>query len=189
MKMASEIDPEAPVFHNKLGALYLMKGLLDAAESEIKLALSIERSIPLLNAHFNMALLHEARGEISQAIQEYEKEKEISPFNHRPYFNLGLIFAKAKETDKAIAEFGECIAKNESYADAYVFLAKAYMESQRNLDEAIRLAIKGIDLNPSKRTAILAHFVRADLYNRQGKDKKSQQHVARAKELQKLLSN
>lgn len=188
LKTASANDPEAPVFHNKLGALYLKKKMYDMAEKEIKTALSIERSIPLQNAHFNMALLHEARGEFDLAVLEYKKEQETSPFNHKPDFNLGLLYAKAKQLDKAIKEFKSCIEKNEEFADAYVFLAKAYMDAGEDLNEAEKLALKGLGLKPDLRTTILAHFVLADIYNRLGRHLESQRHVNKARELQKTLS-
>lgn len=189
LRTATELDPEAPVFHNKLGALHLKKGQLDIAEKEIKTALGFDRSVPLLNAHFNLALLHEARGQISLAIQEYEKEKETSPYNYRPNFNLGVIYDRTKNVEKAIIEFEECIEKNEEFADAYVFLAKAYMDSRRDLNEAIRLAERGLSLNPELRTRILAHFVLADIYNRQGNHVESQRHLEMSKKLQKSLNN
>ena len=155
------------------------------AEREIKAALSIERSIPLLNAHFNMALLHEARGDFNLAVVEYKKEQETSPFNYKPDFNLGLLYEKAKELNKAIKEFKSCIEKNEKYANAYVFLAKAYMDIEENLNEAEKLALKGLELKPDLRTNILAHFVLADIYNRLGRYEESRQHVDKAKQLQK----
>ncbi len=188
LKSAVTIDPEAPVFHNNLGAVYLKKKMYDMAEKEIKAALSIERSIPLLNAHFNLALLHETRGDFDLAVVEYKKEQETSPFNYKPDFNLGLLYAKAKELEKAIKEFKSCIEKDEEFADAYVFLAKAYMDSGKDINEAANLALKGLGLKPDLRTNILAHFVLADIYNRLGKYQESQQHVNKARELQKTLS-
>jgi tetratricopeptide (TPR) repeat protein len=188
LKSAVSIDPEAPVFRNYLGAVYLKKKMYDLAEKEIIAALSFERSIPLNNAHFNMALLHEARGDFNLAIVEYKKEQETSPFNHMPDFNLGLLYAKAKELEKAIKEFKSCIEKKEEYADAYVFLAKAYMDSAENLNETEKLALKGLELKPELRTNILAHFVLADIYNRLGRYEESRQHVDKARELQKTLS-
>lgn len=185
LKSAVSIDPEAPVFHNKLGAVYLKKKMYEEAENEIKTALSIERSIPLLNTHFNMALFHEARGEIDLAILEYRKEQETSPFNYRPDFNLALLYAKAKDLDKAIKEFKTCIAKNEEFAKAYVFLAKAYMDKGEDLDEAARQALKGLSLTPDLKTAVLAHLVLADIYNRLGKYQESQKHVNKARQLQR----
>ncbi|MFP4081827.1 MAG: sulfatase-like hydrolase/transferase [Candidatus Aminicenantes bacterium] len=189
LKSAVEIDPEAPVFHNKLGAVYLKKNMLDQAEQEIKKALSIERSVPLLNAHFNMALLHEARGEFDLAVQEYKKEQETSPYNHKPDFNLGLLYAKTGQPDKAVPQFRSCIEKNEEFASAYVFLAKALMDRGQDLQEAANLALKGLNLELDKKTTILAHFVLADIYNRLGRPGQSQKHVILARNLQKSLSD
>jgi arylsulfatase A-like enzyme/tetratricopeptide (TPR) repeat protein len=187
LKSAVTLDPEAPVYHNQLGALYLKKNMYNEAEKEIQTALSFERSVPLQNAHFNLGLLHEARGQMELAIQEYKKEQETSPFNHKPDFNLGLLFSKAKELEKAIKEFESCIEKNEKFGNAHVFLAKAYMDTNRDLNQAASLAQKGIDLNLDQTTTILAHFVLADIYNRMGRHLESQQHVSRAKQLQKNL--
>lgn len=187
LKSGIAINPEAPVFHSKLGAVYLKMNMYDEAEQEIERALSIERSIPLINAHFNMALLHEARGELDQAVLEYKKEQETSPFNFQPDFNLGLLYVKTKEPDKAIKEFKSCVQKNEEYGSAYVFLAKAYMDAGMDLKEAAQLTEKGISLTPDLKTTVLAHFVLADIYNRLGRYRESQQHVSKAKQLQKSL--
>lgn len=183
-----ELDPESPVFHNNLGAVYLKKEMYDEAEREIRAALEIQRHIPLRNAHFNMALLHEARGEIDLAIAEYKKEQETVIFNFRPDYNLGLLYAKAKELDKAVEEFESCIKKNENFAEAYVFLAKAYMDKGEKYSEAVTLGEKALQLNPEPPVTILAHFVLADLYNRLGEYDKSRRHVAMGKEMQEALS-
>jgi len=189
LKSAVAINTDSPIFHNKLGAVYLEKKMYDMAEIEIKKALSIERHIPLKNAHFNMALLHEARGEIDLAIAEYRKEQEVSPYNYKPDFNLGLLFLKMKNTEGAIKEFNNCLEKKEDFSKAYIFLAKAYMDSGQNLNEAINLALKGLKLNPDKESAILAHFVLADLYNRLGNYSQYQYHLDKANQLQKSLSH
>jgi tetratricopeptide (TPR) repeat protein len=188
LKSGASIDPESPVFHNKMGAVYLKKNELALAEKEIKMALSIERSVPLINAHFNMALVHEARGEFDLAIREYKEEQKTSPFNYKPDFNLGLLYSKSKELDKAIQEFKSCVEKNEEYADAYIFLAKVYMDSEKDLREAEMYAQKGLGFNPALETTIFAHFVLADIYNRLGRLQEAGQHVRKARELKKKLS-
>ncbi len=184
---AVDLDPEGPVFRNNLGALYLKKKMYAEAEKEIRTALSFERSVPIQNAHFNLGLLHEERGEILLAIEEYKKEQETSPFNFQADFNLGLLYVKTKETEKAIEEFKSCIQKNEEYGSAYVFLAKAYMDTGMDLNEAAQLAEKGISLTPDLKTTVLAHFVLADIYNRLGRVNDSRWHVETARELQKSL--
>jgi arylsulfatase A-like enzyme/Tfp pilus assembly protein PilF len=187
LELGVALDPEAPIFHNNLGAVYLKKKMYHEAEKEISAALEIERHIPLRNAHFNMALLHEARGEFDLAISEYKKEQETSPFNWNPDFNLGLLYTKAKDLEKAIQEFESCIEKNAEYAKAHIFLAKAYMDSGKDLNKAEKLAQQGLSLETDKQTAILGHFVLADIYNRMGRYGDSQRHADKAKELQKSL--
>ena len=188
LKSAVALDPEGPAFHNNLGALYLRKKMYAEAETEIRTALSFERSIPIQNAHFNLGLLHEERGEISLAIEEYKKEQETSPYNYKADYNLGLLYTKLKELDKSIEELESCIEKNDKFPDAYVFLAKAYMDTGKDLNEAAQLAEEGISLSPDLKTTVLAHFVLADIYNRLGRYQESQQHVSKARELQKSLS-
>jgi len=182
------LDPESPVFHNNLGAVLLKKNMYDEAEKEIRAALNIQRHIPLRNAHFNMALLHEARGEIDLAISEYEKEQETVIFNYKPDYNLGLLYTKGKELDKAIKEFQSCIKKNENFAEAYVFLAKAYMDKGENYAGAVEHGQKALGMNPEPRIAVLAHFVLADLYNRLGDYERSSRHVDLGREIQEALS-
>ena len=77
--------------------------------------------------------------------------------------------------------------KNEEFADAHVFLAKAYMDTGRDLRKAEELAQRGLKLEPEKRAEILGHFVLADIYNRMGRPRDSQRHVSMAKELQRNL--
>ncbi len=180
-----ELDPESPIFHNNLGAVYLKKKMYALAEKEIKAALEIERHVPLRNAHFNMALLHEARGELDLAVLEYKKEQETSPYNWMPDFNLGLLYTKAKDLDEAIQQFENCIEKNAEYAKAYIFLAKAYMDSGKDLNEAEKMAQQGLNLETDKQTTILGHFVLADIYNRMGKYEDAQRHAEKGRELQK----
>ncbi|MEM2947870.1 MAG: hypothetical protein QXN96_06530, partial [Candidatus Bathyarchaeia archaeon] len=147
--------------------------------------LSMERSQPLMNAHFNLALLHEGRGEIEKAIDEYRKEQEISPYNWRPDFNLGLLFSKRKQLDQAEKEFRNCLQKNEEYGPAYIFLAKVLMDKGKNLLEAEKLALKGLTLTADLSSLILGHLVLVDIYHRLGQPAKANFHLQQAQQLQK----
>lgn len=184
IQAAVAIDPESRYLRNRLGACYLALKRYDEAEKEIKLALSMERSQPLMNAHFNLALLHEARGEVEEAIVEYKKEQEVSPYNWRPDFNLGLIFAKRKEWTLAEKELRNCLQKNEEYGPAYIFLAKVLMDSGRNLAEAEKLALQGLKFKLETSTRILANLVLADIYGRLNQPERVHFYLEQARQLQ-----
>jgi len=184
VQAALQLDPEVRLLHNRLGALYLGKKMYDPAEKEIRLALSMERSAPLLNAHFNLALIHEARGELDLAVSEYRKEQETSPFNYKPDYNLGLLYLQQRDYEAAIKELTSSIQKQEDYAPAYIFLAKCFMDGNKDLEEAEQLALKGLSLKPDRQSTILGHFLLADIYNRLGDTEKSQRHLQLAREFQ-----
>lgn len=184
IQSAVALDPESRYLHNRLGACYLALKKYNEAEKEIRLALSMERSQPLMNAHFNLALLYEARGEIEKAIEEYRREQEISPYNWRPDFNLGLLFSKRKELDEAEKEFRSCLQKNEEYGPAYIFLAKVLMDKGEKLLEAEKLAVQGLNLKPDLASLILGHLVLADIYNRLRQPDKANFHLKQAQQLQ-----
>jgi tetratricopeptide (TPR) repeat protein len=73
---------------------------------------------------------------------------------------------------------------NPAFAEGHIFLAKAYLESASNLDEAARLAQKGLSLSPSPSVAPLGHYVLADIYNRQGRPADAAREVAQGRALQ-----
>ncbi len=65
----------------------------------------------------------------------------------------------------------------------HAFLAKALMDKGEDLDHAVQVAKKALDLRPKPRTKILAYFILADLYNRLGQIEEPKKLVAKAKEL------
>ncbi|MFZ2052953.1 MAG: sulfatase-like hydrolase/transferase [Candidatus Aminicenantales bacterium] len=184
IRTAVEINPESRFLRNRLGAVLLELKRYDEAEKEIRAALAVEKSQPLLSAHFNLALIHEARGELDQAVTEYREEQGTAPYNYKPDFNLGLFFLNGKQPQAAEKEFRSCLTKNEDYAPAYVFLAKVLMDAGKDLNEAETLALKGLGLRPDRSTEILGHLVLADIYNRLGQTEKSGRHVEAARQLQ-----
>lgn len=185
VRTALELDPESVFFRSRLGAIYLEMKRYEEAEKEIRAALEVERSQPLQNAHFNLALIHEARGEFDAAVDEYRREQETAPFNHKPDFNLGLLLLMEKQLEAAEKEFRSCLTKNEDFAPAHIFLAKVLMDGGKDLSEAEALALKGLELGPDRSTEILGHFVLADIYSRLGQDGASGRHAETARRLQR----
>ena len=55
----------------------------------------------------------------------------------------------------------------------------------QNLDEAVRLAKKGIELAPSSEYAPLGYYVIADVYSRQGRRGEAEQEAARGRALER----
>ncbi len=168
LKKALAADPvHGAVAHNLLGSAYLEKKMLDPAEREIRKSLEMRPQMP--DAHYNLGLLYEEKGDPQKAAEEYRKEIEIHPAAHPAYFNLALLCARTGDPQGELANFKEAVKANPRFARGYLFLAKAYLDRGEEFDEAIRLARKGLELEPEAESAPLGHYVLADIYNRLGR--------------------
>jgi tetratricopeptide (TPR) repeat protein len=85
--------------------------------------------------------------------------------------------------DKEMEHFKESIEHNEKFAEGHLYLAKMYLDSG-DLNEALSLAKKGIELGPEHSVAPLGHYILADVYNRMGRYQDAQREVAIAQRLQ-----
>jgi len=168
LEKAIAADPEhSAVAHNLLGSAYLEKKLLEPAEREIRRSLEMRPQMP--DAHYNLGLLYEEKGDLRRAIEEYRKEIEIHTSAHPAYFNLALLCAKTGDRQGELENFKEAVKANPLFARGCLFLAKAYLDRNENYDEAIRLARKGLELEPEAESAPLGHYILADIFNRLGR--------------------
>ena len=74
---------------------------------------------------------------------------------------------------------------NPSFAEGHLYLAKAYLDAEQKLDEAMRLARKGIELAPDSEYAPLGHYVIADVYARQGNRAAAEHEAARGRAVER----
>jgi tetratricopeptide (TPR) repeat protein len=83
----------------------------------------------------------------------------------------------------------QSIESNPRFGEGYIFLAKAYLDSGTNFDEAVGLARKGLEYAPRSEYAPLAHYVLADLYNRQGRARDGAVEVSLGRSLEARLKS
>ena len=186
LQTAIFLDPEhSAVARNLLGSAYLEKKLLEPAEKEIMLALQLRPQIP--DAHYTLGLLYEQKGDTEKAILEYRKEIEIHPDAYPAHFNLALIYRKQGLLREAVGELREAIESNPTYARSYLFLAKAFVDLNENLNEAIGMAKKGLALDPEAESAPLGHYVLADIYGRLGRWAEQSTELEKGRALEQKL--
>lgn len=99
--------------------------------------------------HLNLGVTYEKKGELDNALREYKEASKKLPL---AYLYMGNVYFQQKEYDKAETHYKKAIKKDPANADAYNNLAWLYYIKKENLDEAERLALKAIELNPSKKT-------------------------------------
>ncbi|HZX10226.1 MAG TPA: sulfatase-like hydrolase/transferase [Acidobacteriota bacterium] len=181
-----DLEPERSArAHNLLGTAYLKKERLDSSQEEIQKALNLRTRIP--DAHYNLALIHEKRGEYLKAAEEYQKEIELFPSDFSAHFNLAKLFINMGKIEEGILHYRKCIELDPKFSKAYLFLAKVYLDIGKNFQEVIELSKKGLELDPESEYAPLAHFILADIYNRQGKMDLYKEQLRKGEQLKKKL--
>lgn len=97
--------------------------------------------------HLNLGVAYEKKGELDSAIKEYELAAKKLPI---AYLYLGNTYFEKNRLVEAEAYYKRAIKKDAHNADAYNNLAWLYYVKRENLDEAESLALKAMELNPSK---------------------------------------
>ena len=75
------------------------------------------------------------KGELDQAIADFNKALELNPRDARAYLGRGVAYGKKTQHDQAIADFTAALKFNPKLAKAYFGRAIAYT-SQKNFDKA-----------------------------------------------------
>src|SRR4051794_11892925 len=180
---ALALEPKLAAARNALGVLALRRGDLAGAEREIRAAIAEKADVRL--AHFNLALLAEQQGDLTRAIAEYKAEIELHPNSYKAAFNLGRLHERMGNREAQVAEFKRALDMNPTFAEGYLFLAKAYLDQERRLGEAVQLARKGIELEPHGEYAPLGHYIIADVFSREGRRSEADQEAAKGRELER----
>jgi len=179
---ALELEPKLAAARNALAVVALQRGDFVAAERDIHQAIADKPDVRL--AHYNLALLAEQRGDFQGAIAEYRREIDLHAGSYKAAFNLGKLYERLGDREGQREAFRRAIELNPGFAEGHLFLAKLYLDFAQNLDEAIALARKGIELAPESEFAPLGHYVIADVYSRRGKPAEAQQEAARGRALE-----
>ena len=178
-----QIDPAVASAKNALGVLALQRGDPATAERLIREALATKPDVRL--ARFNLALLAERRGDLKTAEREYYEELKAHPDSYKAAFNMSRLYEQVGDREGQIGALKQSIQSNPRFGEGYIYLAKAYLDAGRNFPEAIEAANKGLEYAPKSEFAPLAHYVLADIYNRQGRGADANRHLALGRALER----
>jgi arylsulfatase A-like enzyme/Tfp pilus assembly protein PilF len=173
---ALTIDPKLASARVATGVLAFQRGQLDEAERHLRAALALKEDVRL--AHFNLALIAEARGDDRAAAASYRTELDLHPTAFKAAFNLGRLQARQGEAVAAMASYKQAVEANANFAEGFFYLAKAYLDSGRALNDAESNARKGLALEPEGETSPLGHFVIGSVLMQRGKPDEAERELA-----------
>jgi len=131
-KNAVEIVPDNADIHLVLGDLYRRNkkySLAVTAFEEVLNNHNLSDTSLYAYALLNIALCHKDENMLDKAENYLNQALDANPSQQtesKIYFNLGYLFARKGNYDKAIDYYGKAIKINKCYADAYYNLGNAY---------------------------------------------------------------
>ncbi len=102
--------------------------------------------------HLNLGVTYEKQGDFENAIKQY---KLAAPKIPQGYLFLGNVYFQQGDLDQAEEFYRQVMEEEPENADALNNLAWLYYTKRENLDEAEKLAVRAMELNPAKKKIYL----------------------------------
>ncbi len=161
---AIRINPELAAAHLNLGSVLSDQGKLDEAIAAYRKVITIKSDFR--GVHYNLGNALQRQGKLEEATAAYREAIRQQPEMAAAHYNLGLLVAGQGKADEAIAAWREALRLKPDIPESHSNLAWVLVlypkRSQRDYDEALVLARKGVDFKPQEgsayRTLALAEY-------------------------------
>jgi arylsulfatase A-like enzyme/Flp pilus assembly protein TadD len=174
-------NAESAASHSALGAIYIEKDDTAQAESHVRAALEINPE--LTGVHYNLAQILEKQGRDGEAEEAYKEEVRLSPGHFKSMYNLSRLYRRAGNEAMELEYLNKCVAAEPSFPLSYFYLARISLNHSEQLEAAVALVLKGIELKPDPADLPLGYFLLADLYNRLGQSRLAEINARKGREL------
>ena len=99
-------------------------------------------------AYSDLGVALSQKGQVDEAIAQFQKTLQINPNYAEAHYNLGNAFLKKGQVDKAIAQWQKALEINPNLSDAQNNLGTA-LKQKGQVDEAIVHYQKALEINPN----------------------------------------
>jgi arylsulfatase A-like enzyme/Flp pilus assembly protein TadD len=166
LRQALAIDPAASQSFNLAGEALIMKKDFAAAEA---ILLQGRRENPQAkNTRYLLAQVQEMQGRTDQALELYRQELEINPGKYQAAVNLANLLKQGGRPSEAARYYRMAIDANAELKMPRFHLAEIMLQEKRDLEQAVRLCLDGIDLPPRDRDTLFGYFVLTNLFDALG---------------------
>jgi len=179
-----KVNPKAFL---QMGVIYIIKEDFQEAGNFLEKALKINPNLSKL--HFHLAQVEEARGNIEKAVEHYRKELEIYPRDFKSAYNLAEALRNRGQYEEAVKYYKQSIDGNPHFNIPYFMVARYYMDRGENIDEALELCEKGLEIEPPNKYTVFGYFILSDIYSRKGDKGSSNSYYLKGEALKNKLMN
>jgi len=177
-----DAEPKTARAEVGMGVVAFHKKDVAGAKAALARALAIDAKARW--ARYNQALIAESEGDPAGAIADYRAEIAEYPDAYKALFNLGRLLGKSGDFANAVALLRRTVEHQPDWPIGHFYLAQALLQSG-DLDGAKVEALHALSLDARSTYASLGHFVLADVYNRQGRERDAVAELHKGQALEK----
>ena len=144
LRFGLSIKPNFPQLHEDLGSVLALQGRLDEAITSLEKAVQLDPTQALAHKKLAQALAMAGRGE--DADESFEEYFEKRPEEGEVARAANLL--KDGQIDEAIEKLQEIVRQNPNNVNAMRFLAAAWFESRKKMDDAEALLRRVVEIAP-----------------------------------------
>ncbi len=158
-----QADPDNPLRHDAVGALYFDAGQIDRAIAEYTKSLQLNNSSS--STHYNLGIALAARGRREDAIAHFEQALRIDPDYAQAHNNLGALLYLAGRREDASDHFRKAITLRPDNLEARTNLA-ALLADEGRVSDALAEYYAALAIRPDDVKALAgAAWIRATAYD------------------------
>ncbi len=149
LKDVAAIEPNNAQAHYLMALVYSSQKKYDLAAKEYELIISskLDSTPENLDIHTNLAQLYFSQKKYSKAIEEFQQIVIIEPNNTSAYYLMGSSFLEINDQQNAKEQFKKVLKLEPGNDGALNSLAYIYSQLGENLDEALVLAKKAVEID------------------------------------------
>lgn len=126
--------------------LFRQLGDLQGAEDAVRDALEVSKGNESIIAYL-VLILREAK-KFDDALEIVEEAVKANPDNDKLTFSYAVLLSDVKKTEEALKVMEQVIVLNPKHGDALNFVAYSLAENGSNLDRALELSRKSLEIKP-----------------------------------------
>ncbi len=146
IRVLMSLDPRSPDPYLKIFSIYIIRNRYDDARAVLNEALANGISEAVIHASLGYLAILEQKYE--QAVGHYTVAAEKDPGNGLYGFYLAAALERAGKEEEAMRLLEECVSDGTEFAEVYNYLGYMYADAGRDLDRAIVLIRKALELDP-----------------------------------------
>jgi arylsulfatase A-like enzyme/cytochrome c-type biogenesis protein CcmH/NrfG len=181
-----DVEPVNSSAFVRIGEIRMKKGDTAAAESFFKKALALNPRAH--RAHFYMAQAEKSRGNTAGVIEHYKKELEVNPDSGPTAYLLAEELKQMGDFQQAVTYYRLSIKADPLMKMSYFRVAEYLFQQQENLEEAVELCKKGLEIIPEDEGTLFGYYILTNIYALKGDQANLNYYTAKGEKLYNRLN-